>query len=82
MRNVCTDPQTVAEQLNKNFSSVFMEEDVPHIPDSAHAKMNLTTSLHDVMIDEGLALKTLQKLRSDKATTPCPVKKRPVAFLL
>ena len=64
-----TDPQTVAEELNKYFSSVFTKEDVRHIPDSADVNLSLTTSLHDIMIDEGLILKTLQKLRSDKATS-------------
>jgi len=53
VEKVCyTDPKTVAEELNKYFSSVFTKEDVHHIPDSADAKMNLTSNLHDIMIDE------------------------------
>ena len=58
-----TDLQTVAEELNKYFSSVFTK-DVHHIPDSADANMNLTSNLNDLMIDERLVQKTLQKLRS------------------
>ena len=63
-----TDPQTVAEELNKYFSSVFTKEDVQHIPDLADPSMTSTSSLSDIVINEELVRKKLQKLRSDKAT--------------
>ena len=63
-----TDPQTVAEELNKYFSSVFTKEDVQHIPDLANSIMKLTSNLSDIVIDEELVRQKLQKLRSDKAT--------------
>ena len=58
----------MAEELNKYFSSVFTKEDMQHIPDLANSIMNLTSNLSDIVIDEELVRKKLQKLRSDKAT--------------
>jgi hypothetical protein len=62
-----TDEQK-AEALNRQFASVFTNEDMDHLPEPANLEVH--TPLETILITDDMVLNKLKSLRADKSPGP------------